>query len=120
MLSLSNKFENIDEGFKRSDSNTAGLTYKTSKVRKIRQVRRENENESPRSQEIQSFSKVSEPVDKIKALAASITTSDFQFKPVNEQNRIVSTFDEDSALETVSWAILNTGRISQIKQEIDF
>ena len=58
--------------------------------------------------------------DSIKILAANISNSDFEFKSALEQNRIISTFDDDSALEAVSWAILSSGRIPQIQKEIDF
>ena len=133
ILSLSNKIENFDEG---------GTFQKQSKMRKLKPTRNETESESRlrfqhqeqpqltnqnkesqftlQNQDTQQINFKLKSADSIKILAANISNSDFEFKSALEQNRIISTFDDDSALEAVSWAILSSGRIPQIQKEIDF
>lgn len=60
------------------------------------------------------------PIDLIKSAAARITISDYESKSIQEKNRLLASIDEDSALETISWSILNSGMLPQIQQEIDF
>ena len=133
ILSLSNKIENFDEG---------GTFQKQSKMRKLKPTINETESESRlrfqhqeqpqltnqnkesqftlQNQDTQQINFKLKSADSIKILAANISNSDFEFKSALEQNRIISTFDDDSALEAVSWAILSSGRIPQIQKEIDF
>ena len=101
------------EGSERLNVNISGSASKPIKTRKIK-----DRKEDYGIQETQRFFKI--PSEPLKEIAASISTTDFEFKSLNEKNRIVSAIDEDSALETISWAILNTGRLPQIQQEIDF
>ena len=109
-LSITNKLEDqeLNEGtvFMRS-------TQKSAKVRKSREKKEES-----RTEETQLSPQVA--FEPIKAIAASLSTVDFDLKPVSEQHRIISAMDEDVALETISWSILNSGRIHQFQQEIDF
>lgn len=116
IFSLSSKIEaSQDINFKRSDG--AGSYQKQAKVRKVQPA--VNETISSQMLQIENIPQ-QPPIDPIKSLAASLISNDFKSKPINEQSRIISRFDEDSALETVSWAILNSGRIPQIQQEVDF
>lgn len=110
ILSLSSKIE----GSERLSGNISGSAPKPTKTRKIKDRKDDEGN--------QSFQRPSNmiPPEPLKEIAASISHSDYDMKPLNEKLRIASAIDEDSALETISWAILNTGRLPQIQQEIDF
>lgn len=107
MLSLANKLEN------HSGNVFVGSTQKPAKIRKIREKKEEFG-----TQETQLPTQIT--FEPIKTIAASLSTSDFELKPLSEQHRILSSIDEDSALETISWSILNSGRIPKLQQEIDF
>lgn len=110
LLSLSNKLEDREQ----SEGNVfVSSNQKPAKVRKIREKKHE-----PGTQETQLPPSVT--FEPIKTIAASLSTVDFDMKPVSEQNRILSAMDEDTALETISWSILNSGRLPQFQQEIDF
>lgn len=110
ILNLSSKIE----GSERFNSNLSGSASKPTKIRKIKD-RKEDEGH----QNSQRLLKII-PSEPLKDIAASISTADYEMKPLNDKLRIASAFDEDSALETISWAILNTGRLPQIQHEIDF
>ena len=109
MLSLSNKIETQE----RTGSVFTGSTPKPTKMRKIREKR-----EEAVAQETQLQSNVT--FEPIKTIAANLITANFVSKPVSEQQLLLSAMDEDSALETISWSILNSGKISKLQQEIDF
>ena len=109
MLSLSNKVENQE----RSGNILIGSSQKPAKIRKIRERKEDYVTQDTELPPQITF----EP---IKTIAASLSTTDFDLKPLSEQHRILSAMDEDSALETISWSILNSGRISKLQKEIDF
>ena len=115
LISISNKIENYErpDGFNINTSSTP----KQSKVRKIK-IKNDSEMQESKLNYSQSQSQLKNNNEPIKPI--STTTDSFDYKSVTDQNFILSALDEDSALETISWAILNTGRLSQIQQEIDF
>jgi len=105
LISISNKLENSEESMKRSASSLPNNSSSSQKQVKVRKER----------------AKASEIIlDPIKSIAASINSSEFNYKPTMEKDRILSAMDDDAAVETISWAILNSGRISQFQKEIDF
>lgn len=109
MLSVSNKLENQE----RSGNVVVGSSQKPAKIRKIREKKEEFQN-----QDIQIPPQLT--FEPIKTIAAGLINTDFDSKSISEQHRILSTMDEDSALETISWSILKSGRIPKLQQEIDF
>jgi hypothetical protein len=109
MLSLSNKLENHE----RSGNVFVGSAQKSAKVRKMR-----GKKDESGSQETQLPSQIT--FEPIKTIAATLSITDFDLKPLTEQHRLLMALDDDSALETISWSILNSGRIPQLQQEIDF
>lgn len=109
ILTLSNRIE----GSVSINGNFSGSNLKQTKPRKNKE-RKEGED----AQKDQSSFQV--PVDPVKSIAAKITAADYESKSLHEKNRMASSFDEDSALETISWAILNSGRVPQIRYEIGF
>lgn len=110
MLSLSNKFENQEIN---GNVFLSSSSQKPAKVRKIR-----GRKEELATQETQLPANVT--YDPIKTIAANLITKDFDLKPISEKHRILSAIDEDNALETISWSILNSGRLPKIQQEINF
>lgn len=110
LLSFTSKLEDRE----RSGGNVfISSNQKPAKVRKIREKK-----EEPETQETQLPPRVT--FEPIKTIAASLSATDFDLKPASEQHRILSAMDEDTALETISWSILNSGRLPQFQQEIDF
>lgn len=109
LLSISGKLENQE----RNGNSFSGSSQKPSKLRKIRERKEEYATQGTQLPSQINF----EP---IKTIAASLVTNDFELRSSSEQQRILSAIDEDSALETISWSILNSGRIPQLQQEINF
>lgn len=107
MISITKKLENAEESLKRSGGELPN--YSTSQ--KHVKVRKERVK-APMLSEI--------VLDPIKSIAASINSADFNYKPTSEKDRILSAMDDDTAMETISWAILNSARIPQLQKEIDF
>lgn len=110
MISISHKLENYEETLKRS-----GSGFPTNNSSSQKQVK-------VRTKERVKASSVTEIIvlDPIKSIAASISSAEFNYKPAIEKERILSVMDDDTAMETISWAILNSGRINQLQKEIDF
>ena len=108
LISISNKVENSEESLKRSASEFINSSSSQKQVK-------------ARKERVKAQNAASEIVlNPIKSLAASINSAEFNSKPSIEKDRILSAIDDDTAVETISWAILNSGKISQIKKEIDF
>lgn len=109
MISISNKLEISEETLKRSGSGFPNYSSSQKQV-KVRSKER-----------VKVPSVTSEIVlDPIKSIAASISSAEFNNKPTIEKERILSAMDDNTAMETISWAILNSGRITQLQKEIDF
>lgn len=108
MISISHNLENYEENLKRSGS---GFPNNSSSQKQVK-VRSKERVKVPTVTEI--------VLDPIKSIAASITSAEFNYKSTMEKERILSEMDDDTAMETISWAILNSGRINQLQKEIDF
>lgn len=103
ILSISNKFKNSE------DSNNKRSSQNSSNQKQLKSRKDRVERETPRKL-----------FDPIKILAANIRSADFDYQSVQEKDRIISAMDEETAVETISWAILNSGRIPQLQREIEF
>lgn len=113
LMSISKKIEDGDFGIKRSGSVMTGNYSKPPKSRKLKD--RRDENEFLSDQNLVSNKPIPPP---LKAIAASIATKDFVSMPISVQSSFVESFDEDTALETVSWAILNSGKLHQFQSAV--
>jgi hypothetical protein len=110
LSSVAIKVETFADSFsmKRSDSSLYSNISKPVKNRKNR-ITKDSENTAP---QVDNHS----PENIIKTMAAKIVIENFEEKSVREQAHIVSTFDDNLAIESISWSILNSGKI----HEIDF
>ena len=106
LISISNKLENSEENLKRSANGLLNSSSSQKQV-KIRKERAKNLKEEV-------------ILDPIKSIAANIISPEFDSRTNAEKDRILSTMDDDAAMETISWAILNSGRIPHLQREIDF
>lgn len=106
LISISNKLENSEENLKRSAS---GLLNSSSSQKQVK-IRKER----AKTLKEEGF------LDPIKSIAAIISSPKFDSKPNAEKDRILSAMDDEAAMETISWAILNSGRIPHLQREIDF
>ena len=110
LSSVAIKVESFADSFtmKRSDCSLYSNISKPVKNRKNR-ITKDSENTAP---QVDNHS----PENIIKTMAAKIVIENFEEKSVREQAHIVSTFDDNLAIESISWSILNSGKI----HEIDF
>lgn len=113
IMSISKKLEDGEIGLKRNGSIALGNSVKAPKSRKSKDRRDENEFIPKEIVE-------NKPIAPLKAVAASISIKDFDSMSNSVQAKFVESFDEDMALETVSWAILNSGKLQQFQKEVSF
>ena len=111
LLSISDKFEHSEEALKRSAS---GFSNSSSSQKQVK-IRKERVKTSKDDKDVSEII-----LDPIKNIAATINSPEFDYKPNAEKERILSAMDDDAAVETISWAILNSGRIPHLRREIDF
>jgi len=112
LSSISNKVESFSDSFslKRSDSSLSSGPSKAVKHRKAR-LSKDLEMTTP-----QNSSNSNNPAELIKTIAAKLVSDNFADRTAREQSQIISSFDDELALESISWSILNSGRV----REIDF
>jgi len=112
LSSISNKVESFSDSFslKRSDSSLSSGPSKAVKLRKAR-LSKDLEMTTP-----QNSSNSNNPAELIKTIAAKLVSDNFADRTAREQSQIISSFDDELALESISWSILNSGRV----REIDF
>lgn len=105
---------------KNSNSNNSNIPQVQSAVTQsvpVTTTQNQKQNPSSSSTSTSHTTPVTTSSINFKSMVAKIADRDFDFKASEEQEYLINSFDEETAMEMMSWSILNSGRISQFQSE---